>query len=105
MPLTLLSRWQQPHSFIQDEIDLLDPFRIHFGIDQITHRALLERARASPAASEHYGTYAAAVRTAMKDNVITADEHAILMTLKATLEISDAEHERIMSELSQHQPG
>lgn len=41
----------------------------------------------------------------MKDNVITADEHAILMTLKATLEISDAEHERIMSELSQHQPG
>ncbi len=41
----------------------------------------------------------------MKDNVITADEHAILMTLKATLEISDAEHERIMSELNQQQPG
>ena len=90
---------------IQDEIDLLETFRIHFGIDQISHRALLERARASPASSEHYGTYAAAVRTAMKDNVITADEHAILMTLKATLEISDAEHERIMSELSQQQPG
>ena len=40
---------------IQDEIDLLETFRIHFGIDQITHRALLERARASPASSEHYG--------------------------------------------------
>ena len=35
----------------------------------------------------------------MKDNVITADEHAILKTLQAKLEISDAEHEQILSEV------
>ena len=36
----------------------------------------------------------------MKDNVITADEHAILMTLKGTLDISNEEHERIMNDLT-----
>ena len=86
---------------IQDEVDLLETFRIHFGIDQLTHQTLLQRARARPMLSEHHQTYAAAVRTAMKDNVITADEHAILMTLKGTLEISDAEHEKIMRDLTQ----
>ncbi len=85
---------------IQDEVDLLETFRVHFGIDQLTHKTLLERARSSPVLSEHHLTYAAAVRTAMKDNVITADEHAILMTLKGTLDISDEEHERIMNDLT-----
>ncbi len=85
---------------LQDEVDLLETFRIHFGIDQLTHQTLLERARNSPVLSEHHLTYAAAVRTAMKDNVITADEHAILMTLKGTLDISDEEHERIMNDLT-----
>ena len=85
---------------IQDEVDLLETFRIHFGIDQLTHNTLLERARNSPVLSEHHLTYAAAVRTAMKDNIITADEHAILMTLKGTLDISDEEHERIMNDLT-----
>ena len=85
---------------IQDEIDLLDTFRIHFGIDQVTHNTLLEKARNAPVVSEQYHTYAAAVRTAMQDNVITADEHAILRTLRGTLGISEAEHERIMNELT-----
>lgn len=85
---------------LQDEIDLLDTFRVHFGIDQVTHNALLNRARETPAVSEHYHTYAAAVKTAMQDKVITADEHAILKTLRGTLEITDQEHERIMNELT-----
>jgi len=85
---------------LQDEIDLLDTFRVHFGIDQVTHNALLNRARETPAVSEHYQTYAAAVKTAMQDKVITADEHAILKTLRGTLEITDQEHERIMNELT-----
>lgn len=84
---------------LQDEIDLLDTFRIHFGIDQLTHQNLLERARNTPANSEHYEAYSAAVKTAMKDNVITADEHAILKTLQLKLEISDAEHEQIMGDV------
>ena len=36
----------------------------------------------------------------MQDKVITADEHAILKTLRGTLEITDQEHERIMNELT-----
>lgn len=84
---------------VQEEIDLLETFRVHFGIDQFTHNNLLEKARNSPVLSEQYHTYAAAVRTAMQDRVITADEHAILRTLRGTLGISEAEHEQIMNDL------
>ncbi|MAD55881.1 MAG: hypothetical protein CL972_04580 [Euryarchaeota archaeon] len=86
---------------LQDEIDLLDTFRVHFGIDQVTHHALLNRARNTTPVSEHYQTYYAAVKTAMKDKVITADEHAILKTLRGTLDITDQEHESIMNELTE----
>ena len=88
---------------LQDEIDLLNTFRVHFGIDQVTHNALLNRARETIPVSEHYQTYAAAVKTAMKDKVITADEHAILKTLRGTLDITDQEHEQIMNELTEEQ--
>ena len=88
---------------VQEEIDLLDTFRIHFGIDQFTHNSLLEKARNSPVLSEHYHTYAAAVRTAMQDQIITADEHAILRTLRSTLGISESEHEQIMSDLRENE--
>ena len=86
---------------LQDEIDLLNTFRVHFGIDQVTHNALLNRARETTPVSEHYQTYAAAVKTAMQDKVITADEHAILKTLRVTLDITEQEHERIMNELTE----
>ena len=82
---------------------MLDTFRVHFGIDQVTHNALLNKARTTPALSEHHHTYAAAVKTAMKDNIITADEHAILKTLRGTLDITDAEHEQIMRDLTGEQ--
>jgi len=88
---------------VQEEIDLLDTFRIHFGIDQFTHNSLLEKARNTPVLSEHYHTYAAAVRTAMQDQIITADEHAILRTLRGTLGISESEHEQIMSDLRENE--
>ena len=88
---------------MQEEIDLLDTFRIHFGIDQFTHNSLLEKARNTPVLSEHYHTYAAAVRTAMQDQIITADEHAILRTLRGTLGISESEHEQIMSDLRENE--
>jgi len=84
----------------QEEIDLLETFRVAFGIDQVVHMTLLERARREPPVSEHYPVYAAAVRTAMLDNVITVDEHAILRTLKESLNISDEEHQRIMNDLN-----
>jgi len=84
---------------VQEEIDLLDTFRVHFGIDQFTHNTLLKKARNNPPQSEQYHAYAAAVRTAMQDQIITVDEHAILRTLRGTLGISEAEHEQIMDEL------
>ena len=86
---------------MQDEIDLLDTFRVAFGIDQVTHNTLVQRAIEQPITSEHYLAYAATVRTAMQDNIITADEHAMLRTLRDQLNISDDEHERIMKELTE----
>ena len=83
---------------MQEEIDLLNTFRVAFGIDQVTHNALLDKARAVPVTSEHYETYAAMVKTAMQDSVITADEHALLRTLRVQLDISEEEHERILAE-------
>ena len=83
---------------MQEEIDLLNTFRVAFGIDQVTHNALLDKARSVPITSEHYDTYAAMVRTAMQDSVITADEHAMLRTLRTQLEITEDEHERILAE-------
>lgn len=86
---------------MQEEIDLLDTFRVAFGIDQVTHNALLERAREQPSQSEHYETYKATVKTALQDQVITADEHAMLRTLRAQLDISDEEHDQILADLSE----
>jgi DNA-binding PadR family transcriptional regulator len=83
---------------MQEEIDLLNTFRVAFGIDQVTHNALLDKARSVPVTSEHYETYAAMVKTAMQDSVITADEHALLRTLRVQLDISEEEHERILAE-------
>ena len=85
---------------LQDEVDLLDTFRIAFGIDQLTHNTLLDKARQQPVRSEHYQVYAAAVKTAMQDHVISVDEHAMLRTLQTQLNISDSEHDQIMSDLT-----
>jgi len=85
---------------MQDEIDLLETFHVAFGIDQISHNALLDRARSHPTQSEHYDAYAATLKTALQDNIITADEHAMLRTLRSELNISDDEHERIVNEFT-----
>ncbi|MAJ01000.1 MAG: hypothetical protein CMA10_01130 [Euryarchaeota archaeon] len=86
---------------MQEEVALLDTFRIAFGIDSVTHNSLLERARNMPIVSEHFQTYAAAVKTAYKDKIITIDEHAILKTLRGQLNISETEHDQIMRDLTE----
>jgi DNA-binding PadR family transcriptional regulator len=86
---------------MQEEVALLDTFRIAFGIDSVTHNSLLERARNMPIVSEHFQTYAAAVKTAYKDKIITIDEHAILKTLRTQLNISETEHDQIMRDLTE----
>ncbi len=85
---------------VQEEVDLLNTFRIAFGIDQIKHQEILDKARNHPVVSEHYETYSAAVKTAMQDQIITVDEHAILRTLRQQLNISEDEHDRIMKDLA-----
>jgi DNA-binding MarR family transcriptional regulator len=85
---------------MQDEQDLLETFRVAFGIDQLAHNRLLEQARNQPVQSEHYDTYAATLKTALQDNVITADEHAMLRTLRLQLDITEDEHERIMNDIT-----
>ncbi|MBL6887122.1 MAG: hypothetical protein ISR24_06910 [Candidatus Poseidonia sp.] len=85
---------------VQEEVDLLETFRIAFGIDQIKHQELLDKARDQPLVSEHYDTYFAAVKTAMQDQIITVDEHAILRTLRRQLNISEVEHAQIMQDLA-----
>ena len=84
---------------MSEEVALLDTFRIAFGIDSVTHNSLLDRARNMPVVSEHYSTYAEAVKTALKDKIITMDEHAILLTLRNQLNISESEHDQIMKDL------
>lgn len=84
---------------VPDEVALLETFRIAFGIDKMTHNILLDKAKKQPVSSEHFATYFAVVKTALQDNVITADEHAILRTLQEQLNISEAEHERILAEI------
>ena len=84
---------------MQDEIDLLNTFRVAFGIDQVTHNTLLERAKNHPTKSENYDAYAATLKTALQDSIITADEHAMLRTLRGELNISEDEHERIINEI------
>ncbi len=84
---------------LSEEVALLDTFRIAFGIDSVTHNSLLDRARNMPVVSEHYSTYAEAVKTALKDKIITMDEHAILLTLRNQLNISESEHDQIMKDL------
>ena len=84
---------------MSEEVALLDTFRIAFGIDSVTHNSLLDRARNMPVVSEHYPTYAEAVKTAYKDKIITMDEHAILLTLRNQLNITESEHDQIMKDL------
>jgi len=52
-----------------------------------------------PTKSENYDAYAATLKTALQDSIITADEHAMLRTLRGELNISEDEHERIMNEI------
>ncbi|MCH1539921.1 MAG: hypothetical protein L7S56_00575 [Candidatus Poseidonia sp.] len=85
---------------MEEELALLDTFRIAYGIDSVTHNSLLERAKTTPQFSEHFHQYAAAVKTAYKDKIITADEHAILRTLREQLKIPESEHNQIMGELT-----
>ena len=85
--------------FVEDEIALLETVRVAFGIDQLTHQKLLQRAIDEPELPQNIVTYRATLKTALADGVITADEDAMLQTLRETLNISPSQHAEILAEL------
>lgn len=84
---------------VDDEIALLETFRTAFGFDRLMHDRLLAEAKTSPLRSKNVETYRDSLVTAMLDGIITADEEAILQTLRASLDVSDSQHATLLAEL------
>ena len=84
---------------VEDEIALLSTMRQAFAIDESTHLRLLDEARADPVLDEATMTYKATLVTALADGMITADEDAMLSTLRLNLGISDSRHASLLAEL------
>lgn len=84
---------------VDDEIRLLETVRTAFGFDRLTHDKLLAEAKISPHRSEHVETYRKSLETAMLDGVITGDEDALLETLRASLNVTEAQHATLLAEL------
>ena len=85
-----------------EEMALIKTFQIAFDIDENAHHRLLEKAKAEPALRDDLRTYKATLDTAMEDGRITADEDAMLRTLRDALSITDAEHASLLAELRDH---
>lgn len=84
---------------VEDEIALLDTVRVAFGFDQLTHQKLLKIAIDDPNLPQNILTYRATLETAFADHVITADEDAMLQTLRETLNVSQSQHAEMLAEL------
>ncbi len=84
---------------VDDEIALLKTMRDSFGIDDQTHRQLLDEAKRKPILDEATSTYKSTMITALEDGMITSDEAAMLETLRTSLGISDSTHASLLAEL------
>lgn len=84
---------------VEDEIALLSTMRQAFGIDDQTHLQLLKEAQADPVLDDATQTYKATLATALADGMITADEDAMLLTLRQNLGITDSKHANMLAEL------
>jgi DNA-binding MarR family transcriptional regulator len=84
---------------VEDEVALLETVRVAFGIDQLTHQKLLQRAIDEPELPQNIATYQATLKTALADGIITSDEDAMLQTLRDTLNITPSQHAEILAEL------
>ena len=86
-------------SIIEEELILLDTFRIAFGIDMQTHEKLLGDAKKEPVYPQNIQTYHDTLITAMDDGIITKDEDAMLVTLRKSLGVSDGEHASLLAKI------
>lgn len=84
---------------VDDEIRLLETVRTAFGFDRLTHDKLLAEAKVTPHRSENVETYRKTLETALMDGVITGDEGAMLATLRASLNVTEAQHATLLAEL------
>lgn len=84
---------------VEDEIALLETVRVAFGIDQLTHQKLLKVAINEPELPQDIASYRATLQTALADGIITADEDAMLQTLREALNISRSQHAELLAEL------
>ncbi|MGY8755193.1 MAG: hypothetical protein ACKVIR_05830 [Candidatus Poseidoniales archaeon] len=84
---------------IEEEVALLETMRTAFEIDLETHEALLAEAREDPILDEKTTIYRAALVTALEDGMVSADEDAMLKTLRDTMAISDSKHASLLAEL------
>ena len=84
---------------LDDEIALLTTMREAFGIDLEAHEKLLKEARMDPVLDEVTSTYRETLITALEDGMITADEAAMLATLRTNLGISEERHSSLLAEL------
>jgi DNA-binding MarR family transcriptional regulator/tellurite resistance protein len=97
--LDMLRQALMDGELIEEELVLLETMREAFGIDLETHNSLLADAIKDPVLDEKTTTYRATLITALEDGMITADEAAMLVTLRANLGISDAKHATLLAEL------
>jgi DNA-binding MarR family transcriptional regulator len=97
--LDMLRQALMDNELIEEELALLETMREAFGINIETHNLLLLKATKDPVLDEKTATYRATLVTALEDGMITADEEAMLATLRANLGISDAKHATLLAEL------
>ena len=86
-------------SIIEEELVLLDTFRVAFGIELDVHERLLKEAMEEPVYPQNIQTYHDTLITAMDDGIITEDEEAMLETLRKSLGVSDGEHASLLAKI------
>ncbi|MEE3039048.1 MAG: hypothetical protein VX328_04685 [Candidatus Thermoplasmatota archaeon] len=90
--LEMLSQALVDNKLVEDEVALLETYRGAYGITDETHEKLLNLAIQEPVYPDNVKTYLNTLETALFDGVITADEDAMLTTLRKSLGISDIQH-------------
>ena len=88
----MLSQALVDNQLVEDEVALLETYRGAYGITDETHEKLLNLAIQEPVYPDNVKTYLNTLETALFDGVITADEDAMLATLRKSLGISNIQH-------------
>ena len=95
--LEMLGQALEDGEIQQEELGLLETMREAFGISIHSHEKLLIIAQEKMLENPFIDIYKEALKTALEDNVITADEQAMLETLQDQLNISKEQHDEIMN--------